>query len=609
MKSFSQKLRFILWRVKNASFAEIRYRIKEKILLLWLRMTVKCGDWPLRVPGVDRRYLADRLPHLYVRAASAEGIESLLQGDRWSLHTELGSIARFEKRVQRVFFSRIKQQQEDPDIRAVWETARLQHVMALLLYARQSAKSDKSDTCQAFARTFSLDWIKQNPFLFGPHYGSVMECGLRIPVFFCVLASLDMNGAETDSILTAIYHHAWWIEKRLSFYSSLGNHTICECLGLVFAGAVFRESGEGQRWLDKGIKVLGQELNHQILPDGGPAEQSINYHRFVLDLYWLTIDFIESNHLFDCSAWKPRLLAGEEFFHTFLDASGKPPSIGDSDDGHAIAPGISPKLGTHVCNGETNVTFPNSGYTVIRKSNRFLLTFDHGPLGMAPLYNHGHADALSITLSVNGEKLLIDPGTYRYNGVPEWRRYFKGTRAHNTVTIDGQDQAIQETGFIWSHPYTAKLVRKNQTEGGLELEAWHDGYARLKHPVIHTRRLQYDDDVTIIIKDSFVGKGVHEFELNFHFHPDCRVLSENGVWTIQNKNASIYLTLLSPGSFQEVSGKTDPIQGWYSPAYNLKQECSVLQVKQTGTPEQIVFITAIGIDQQFNIEQLKKMAW
>ena len=68
--------------------------------------------------------------------------------------------------------------------------------------------------------------------------------------------------------------------------------------------------------------------------------------------------------------------------------------------------------------------------------------------GMPPLYNHGHADALSITLSVGGKETLVDPGTYRYNGEPEFRKYFKGTRAHNTVTIDGLDQAVQETGLF-----------------------------------------------------------------------------------------------------------------------------------------------------------------
>ena len=57
------------------------------------------------------------------------------------------------------------------------------------------------------------------------------------------------------------------------------------------------------------------------------------------------------------------------------------------------------------------------------------LTFDHGPLGMAPLYNHGHADALSVNVALDGEALLVDPGTFRYNDEPLFRKYFKGTRA------------------------------------------------------------------------------------------------------------------------------------------------------------------------------------
>ena len=47
--------------------------------------------------------------------------------------------------------------------------------------------------------------------------------------------------------------------------------------------------------MNRGIDLLQQELFHQILDDGGPAEQSLNYHRFVLDLYWLAVDFMEKN--------------------------------------------------------------------------------------------------------------------------------------------------------------------------------------------------------------------------------------------------------------------------------------------------------------------------
>src|SRR5262249_62005662 len=79
-----------------------------------------------------------------------------------------------------------------------------------------------------------------------------------------------------------------------------------------------------------------------------------------------------------------------------------------------------------------------------------VVVIDHGPLGMAPGYGHGHADALSLSACVRGEGLLIDPGTYGYNLGEKWRRYFRSTRAHNTVTVDGLDQALQVGTFLWS---------------------------------------------------------------------------------------------------------------------------------------------------------------
>jgi hypothetical protein len=601
-------LRFVILRVKNASLAEILYRIKVKILLLRLGMSMKYGDWPLQVPGVNRCCLdALRLPSFDAHA-SMEAIEGLLQCERWSLNTDFCSIARFEGRVQRDFFTRIERRREDPDIRAVWETARLQHVTALLQYAHRTPKSDKSDTCKEFARTFIFDWINKNPFLFGPHYSSVMECGLRIPVFFFVLACLDLDGAETDKVLTTLYHHAWWIEKRLSLYSSLGNHTVCECVGLVFAGAVFRESGEGKRWLDKGIQLLGQELVHQILSDGGPAEQSLNYHRFVLDLYWLAIDFLESNGLSDCKAWKSRLLTGEEFLAAFQDGTGNQPAIGDSDDGHAVAPGFAPKRGVPIGGSEGSITFADAGYTVIHTKSGVLFTFDHGPLGMAPLYNHGHADALSVTLSLSGVQMLVDSGTYRYNGVPEWRKYFKGTRSHNTVTIDGKDQAVQETGFIWSGPYAAELLRKVDMDHGILLEARHDGYTHLKRPVIHTRTILCSCEGVFIIRDSFSGRGMHEFELYFHLNPDCKADEHDGTWIVSIGFRTLFMTLLSPGDFSYVSGQEEKILGWYSPAYGIKQRCGVLQTLRKGMPDEVTFVSALCVHKRMDMEKLKEMA-
>ena len=480
----------------------------------------------------------------------------------------------------------------ESDIRIRWEAARLQQATALMVsIPRSSINSDCAKVKQA-AKAIILSWLQANPFPNGEHYVSAMECALRIPVFFFALKEIDCLTPEEDiRILDAIHLHARLISKRLSLYSSVGNHTITEAVGLVFAGAIFRKTPTGRRWLDTGITLLDNELNHQIFPDGGPAEQSLNYHRFVLDLYWLAMDFLHKNGLGAVHHWNPRLAAGEFFLSAFEDRQGRFPSIGDSDDGHAVGKGLSPVRGRRNSFEDGCETFRDAGYSVL-KNERLLFTFDHGALGMHPFYNHGHADALSITLSVNGHPMLIDPGTYRYNGVPGWRGYFKGTRAHNTVTIDDLDQAVQETSFIWSRPYHAELVYHHDEAGELFWSAVHDGYARLMNPVCHQRSILHFDRSNFLIRDRFRGEGVHRFKLNFHFHPHAVLNKKGGWWIADHGEGRIFMRLLN-GDFQLLRGRKSPLTGWYSPAYGQLVPTTVLTHSGAGIAKEVVFTTAI----------------
>ena len=250
--------------------------------------------------------------------------------------------------------------------------------------------------------------------------------------------------------------------------------------------------------------------------------------------------------------------------------------------------------------------FPEAGYTVIR-TPEILFTFDHGPLGMAPLYNHGHADALSITLSVNGDLLIVDPGTYAYNGVPEFRRYFKGTRAHNTVTIDKEDQALQETEFIWRHPYMARLSGVSELNEGLRLEGTHNGYERLKDPVTHIRKILFSDGELFLIQDNFRGNGLHEFELNYHLHPDTMTEEQtDGWWLIAHKRTRLYLRLLDGSCFNYFEGQDNPVFGWYSPSYGVRLKSGVLSHNKRGYSNDVSFVTAICINRPRQMQELLK---
>jgi hypothetical protein len=583
LASIENRIRFLTLRLQHASPAEWKYRLRQAIQGLRIRI------FPLkhaknRVKDFDFSRLRDlELPALESTVAE-EDIEAIFHGKKFTLGD--GDLER-------------------EDIRAKWEPARLQHVAVLTsAFVEQKGSRRLAD----FARESVLAWIQANPFPKGVHYLSAMECGLRIPVFFACIKVLPLTECELQRILTAVYQHAWLISHRLSLYSSLGNHTIAESVGLVFAGAALRNLAQGSGWLNKGYQLLEQEVTHQILEDGGPVEQSLSYHRFVLDLFWLAVNFLEENRIRDCSLIKQRLLKGEEFLAAFRYSTERLPAIGDSDDGYAVGPSVSPKR--PVVQNETRrlSVFRESGYSVIRTVNGAIVTFDHGPLGMAPFYNHGHADALSITLSKNGKEILVDPGTYRYNGAPEFRKYFKGTRAQNTVTIDGMDQATQETSFIWSRPYKCTLEKAEQRDGDVFVQASHNGYSRLSDPVNHRRAILYSDQDAILIKDSFSGRGVHLFELNFHLHPEARWHEKDGWVVLDREGEKVFLMLLGKHGFSFHSGEKNPPFGWYSPAYGIKMETTVLSCQMEGPPSEVSFLTVIGTEAHIEMDIINQKA-
>lgn len=511
-----------------------------------------------------------------------------------TLNLAPAAIAAFEDHCAGLFFTDIDLAAGAPDIRQVWEPARLQHVAKMIALSRIHTDAEKRCELAKQAQSALLAWLDRHPFLFGPHYLSPMECGLRIPVFVMALTHLTTGSAEARRrLLTATYQHAWWVFRNLSLYNSLGNHTICEAVGLIFAGALFRSGGEGSRWLTRGIQLLEDELGHQILPDGGPVEQSLAYHRFVMDLYRYACDFLAVNGLYDGADVFTRLAKAETFLAAFASA-GTLPAIGDSDDGWAVAPGVRPHRPNPPQPQPGAVTFPETGCTVIRTRQNVVLTFDHGPLGMPPLYNHGHADALAVTLTIAGEPFLVDPGTYRYNGQADFRRYFKSTCAHNTVTVDHQDQAVQQSGFVWRQPFRTTLTdRRSEGPSRFLIQAQHDGYTRLASSIIHQRGVQASDEDHFTIEDRFEGAGEHIFDLYFHVHPNTAVQAIDGGVQLTAAHARVTLLVNNSAGFEVIQGRSEPLLGWYSPAYGRLMASSALRCRKAGRPRDVCFETRI----------------
>ena len=74
---------------------------------------------------------------------------------------------------------------------------------------------------------------------------------------------------------------------------------------------------------------------------------------------------------------------------------------------------------------------------------RFLV-FGCGPLGDG---GHGHYDALAVEAYGTATPSSSTPAaTPTPRASPNWRHWFKGTAAHNTLSVDGLDQQPYRRG-------------------------------------------------------------------------------------------------------------------------------------------------------------------
>jgi hypothetical protein len=278
---------------------------------------------------------------------------------------------------------------------------------------------------------------------------------------------------------------------------------------------------------------------------------------------------------------------GRGFLRTFADEPTTLPAIGDADDGVALSPHLRLSWQGRLSHKPGLTTFTDSGCSIVR-GDCDVLILDHGPLGMSPSYGHGHADALSIIWRLGDRDVLIDPGTYTYTGDPAWRAYFRGTAAHNTVTVDEQDQAIQETAFQWSRPYAAELVRSEQRADGTSvLLARHTGYARLG--VEHWRGVRCRPDGTWLVWDYLIGSGVHRADLHWHAGVEVAMQPAGVLLSVGIPPASLVVT---GGALSVVRGALSPISGWRSRRYGDKEPVSTVRARYEG-PMPHEFITRL----------------
>jgi uncharacterized heparinase superfamily protein len=380
-------------------------------------------------------------------------------------------------------------------------------------------------------------------------------------------------------------------------YHLLGNHLFKNAKALIFAGLFFC-GRNADKWLANGLKILKNEMNEQVLSDGGHFERSPMYHSMILedclDLLNVFFGVTGSSSLTppagELEGRRQRPELNDIAFHleniatkmaAFIEGMVHPDrriplfndaALGIENEPDSILSYYEAVTGRKTENADRKLrTFPESGYFILapRPGNRLIA--DCGEIGPDYQPGHAHCDLLSFELSVQGRRVIVDSGCARYEE-GEIRRYNRGSAGHNTISVDGHNQSE-----VWGAHRCARRARplyarlKELDDGTIVFEGAHDGYRRLLGSPVHQRSIRWTGD-EIQIRDSVDGMGTHSIESRIHINPDLTVLPKKNAVLISDGDKNLIEIFLCG------SGKIESTQGWYCPEFGIQKRCTVLRV-------------------------------
>jgi CDGSH-type Zn-finger protein len=223
--------------------------------------------------------------------------------------------------------------------------------------------------------------------------------------------------------------------------------------------------------------------------------------------------------------------------------------------------------------------FADGGIYVMRSQRLYIVVVCH-QIGVNGIGPHKHNDWLSFELCVDGQPVIIDPGTYCYTGNIKQRRIFRSTAYHNTVIVDGEEQIpIDNCSFSLNCPYgRVKILRWESDAQHDLLEAEHNGYCRLPHPVVYRRRFFLDKIKDAMeITDSFSGNGRHTLEWCMHMNIGLKCQVINHIVQVY-KGKQPFLKITYPEWEPIIQRKA----GWISKAYNRREESEKINWRYRG---------------------------
>lgn len=381
------------------------------------------------------------------------------------------------------------------------------------------------------------------------------------------------------------------------------NHGLAEAGALLLIAENFPEFPDAALWRATALQRLDGMLASVLDEDGVEVEQSPFYHFYFMTGYWEIYRWARENSVTLLGQSEQRVRQMLHYAALITLPDGNVPLIGASVRRNVrksadtprylemaeLDPGLKYVLtagreGTPPT--ETRAFFPSSGQAVLRSSfgtaEDFLqqthVIFDVGPYRTS----HSHLDALSVHLYSAGRVLLTDSGLFSYELGPEYD-YFHGTRAHNTVVVDGKDQAEG----------TARAGLSAGEAGW----SYQSGEHALYDGVVHRRAVLLLRRDLVLVVDDLTSATPHTYEQMWHLFDGAELRVEGlKVTALADGRPVLALHQARPEgmTLTQTSGATDPLEGWLSSEYEKKVSTWALRYRRQEARARYVTVLASG---------------
>jgi hypothetical protein len=482
------------------------------------------------------------------------------------------------------------------EIKVIWELGRQRHLVLLARAAHVGHQAARDRLDDELVR-----WFDQNPPEQGIHWYSNLELSLRVLAWLEIVALVpDLAStirAEISGTISLIGRHLL-ADLAYTVSTMRNNHLLGDALGLIAVGRALPTDGSSRRCLAIGRRLFAHHLPRQLHSDGSMVEDSISYHRFVLEMliFRQLVDPDEATRAAMATAARYQCRLG------VLD--GPVPQFGDWDEGRVLATGQNPgdlrgtvrlalalagngardqwrdehdecawyaPAGQPAAPDESVTDGGDAGGGVARAEVGGLTVWLKA--GSGP--SHGHADLSSVALRSESQWLLGDPGTGTYNGPLEQRNWFRSSVAHNVVRVDGQDQLVPHRSFRWANTATGRVgPAMHLMSGGAVLWCAHDAYARIGSRVARVVVIGED---SIHVTDWVEPPGAGPSLLSVVLPPD---VTFDPPTTVKAGSENWHLEL--PAEPTVHRGESEPFDGWWSDTLESRCPTTRLEVAATG---------------------------